>query len=224
MARPVKPRGYNSPLRVDQALVTRTAIVNAATRLFAQNGFAAVSIDAIATAAGVSRATVFTSLGGKAAILQEAFRAAFGRAAGNEAASMPFVERPRSVEVRSRAGAREYLRGYAALVTNAFDHMADVFEAIREGSRADADVGALWIEINDERRRGADVIVADVKARAPLRRGLDEKLAADVVWVLNDPGAFHMLVRRRHWSKTKYAAWLARALMSELLDPDTGSL
>ncbi|MEP7380727.1 MAG: helix-turn-helix domain-containing protein [Gemmatimonadota bacterium] len=220
MPRPVKVRPYHSPLRVDQAQVTRTAIVDAATALFSERGFAAVSIDAIAAAAGVSRATVFTSIGGKAAILDAAFRAAFGRAAGKEEASMPFVERPRSRKVRSLRGARAYLAGYAALVTKVFAHVADVYEAIREGSRADADVGALWLEINEERRRGADTIVADVRARGSLRRGLDEKLAADVVWVLNDPGIFHMFVRRRRWSAKRYEEWLVRALASELLDAD----
>ena len=187
--------------------------------LFSEKGYAAVSLDAIAAAAGVSRATVFTSVGGKPAVLGEAFRAAFGRAAGAEDLPMPFVDRPRSREIRARATARAYLAGYAGLVTVLFGHVARVYEAIREGGRADPEVRALWDTINDERRRGAAIIVTDVKARTSLRPGLDDESAADVVWVLNDPGIFNMLVHRRGWSAAKYQAWLTRALEVELLLP-----
>ena len=217
MKRPVKERLYNSPLRADQARVTRRAIVDAATALFSDKGYTAISMDAIAAAAGVSRATVFSSVGGKPAILREAFRAAFGRAAGDEDSPMPFVDRPRSRQVRSIQSARGHLAGYAALVTDVFTRMSGVYEAIREGSRSDADVAVLWKEINDERRRGAATIVADVRARAALRRGSSAERAADAVWVLNDPGIFHMLVHGRGWSTGQYTAWLTRALETELL-------
>jgi AcrR family transcriptional regulator len=217
MAKLVKRRRYDSPLRADQARLTSQAIVDAAFALFAEKGYAAVSVDEVADVARVSRATVFNSVGGKPSLLKEAFRLAFGRAAGAPDVPMPLVERPRSREIRSRPTAHGYLAGYAGLCTSLHGHMARVYEAIREGARADPDVAALWIEVNDERRRGAATIVADVKARARLRAGLDEDDAADVVWVLNDPVHFHMLVLGRGWSEEKFQAWLTRALEAELL-------
>jgi AcrR family transcriptional regulator len=217
MGRVAKRRTYSSPLRADQARLTSKAIVDAAVVLFSEKGYAAVSVDAVAEAAGVSRATVFTSVGGKPEVLKAAFRAAFGRAAGAEDVAMPLVDRPRSVEVRARPTVRGYLEGYAALCTLLHRHMARVYEAIREGSRGDPDVHALWIEVNAERRRGAATIVADVKARARLRADLDEDEAADIVWVLNDPVHFHMLVHGRRWTEERFAKWLARALEVELL-------
>lgn len=217
MPRTVKPRRYSSPLRADQARSTSQAIVDAAVALFSEKGYAAVSLDAIAEAAGVSRATVFTSVGGKPQVLRAAFRAAFGRAAGAEDVAMPFVDRPRSVEVRTRPTATGYIEGYAAICTVLHGHMARVYEAIREGARGDAEVSALWTEVNEERRRGAATIVADVKARARLRAGLDEADAADIVWVLNDPVHFHMLVHARGWPVAKFEKWLARALTDELI-------
>ena len=217
MPRVVKPRRYTSPLRADQARLTSKSIVDAAVSLFSEKGYAAVSLDAVAEAAGVSRATVFTSVGGKPEVLRAAFRAAFGRAAGAEDVAMPLVDRPRSREVRARAGVADYLAGYAAICTSLHSHMARVYEAIREGSRADAAVNELWIEINEERRRGAATIVADVKARAPLRADLDEEAGADVVWVLNDPLNYTMLVDGRGWTDEQFARWLARAIATELV-------
>jgi AcrR family transcriptional regulator len=217
MTRVVKRRRYTSPLRETHARQTSAAIVDAAIALFSEKGYVAVSLDAIAEAAGVSRATVFTSVGGKPEVLKAAFRAAFGRAAGAEGAAMPLVDRPRSREVRARPTAAGYLAGYTALCTSLHSHMAQVYEAIREGARGDAEVNALWGEVNAERRRGASTIVADVKARGRLRAGLDEDAAADVVWMLIDPVHFHMLVHGRGWSEDQFQAWLLRALEAELI-------
>jgi AcrR family transcriptional regulator len=217
MPKTVKRRRYESPLRADQASLTSQVIVEAAARLFSEKGYAAVSVEAIARAARVSRATVFTSVGGKPALLKGAFRRAFGLAAGAPELAMAFVDRPRSREVRSSPTARGYLAGYAAVCTSLHSHMARVYEAIREGAHAEPEVNDLWVEVNAERRRGAATIVADVKARGPLRAGLDEDEAADVVWVLNDPVHFHMLVVGRGWSEERFCAWLTRALEAELL-------
>jgi len=219
MSKPVNHRPYASRLRADQARLTSDAIVNAAAEMFSEKGYAGVSIDLIAQRAGVSRATVFTSVGGKPALIGAAFRLAFGRAAGAPAVAMPFYERPRSRAVRSIESAHGYLAGYAALATALYEQMALIYEAIREGARADPEVNALWLDVNAERRRGAATIVADVKARAKFRAGLDEHEAADIVWLLNDPVHFHMLVIGRGWSKAKFQAWLTRALVAELLPP-----
>src|SRR5947207_10184876 len=64
MTAPVK-KPYKSTLREAQAKATRRAIVDAAARLFVERGYGATTVDAIAAAAGVSRKTVFTSVGGK---------------------------------------------------------------------------------------------------------------------------------------------------------------
>ena len=69
-------RAYDSRLRLERADATRLAIAAAAGRLFAERGYAATSIEEIAAAAGVGRATVFTSVGGKPELLKEAYRLA----------------------------------------------------------------------------------------------------------------------------------------------------
>ena len=104
--------------------MTSQAIVDAAIALFSEHGYSAVSLDSIAEAAGVSRATVFTSVGGKPLVLKQAFRAAFGRVAGAEGVEMPLIERPRSREVRARASVDSYLEGYAGICTSLHSHMS----------------------------------------------------------------------------------------------------
>src|SRR6476646_6412771 len=64
-------RTYSSEVRAAHAIETRRRIRAAAEELFLTNGYVATSVDAIAKAAGVSRQTVFTAFGSKAALLSE---------------------------------------------------------------------------------------------------------------------------------------------------------
>ena len=213
---PVK-RTYRSTLRQDQAQVTRRLVVEAAARLFAEHGYAAVSMDAIAEAAGVSRPTVFNAVGGKSTLLEEAYAMCFGLAAGMEERAMPLVERPRSLQVRAQPTAQAYIEDYCALFTSICVHLARIHEALREAARADLQARAYLERVYSERRRGAATIVADVQARTPLRPGLDAEVAADAVWALIDPSWYHLLVHRCGWVDARFQAWLARTLASQLL-------
>src|SRR3954468_6377272 len=70
-AKKAPSRTYTSEVRAAQAIETRRRIRAAAEQLFLANGYVATSMDAIAKAAGVSRQTVFTAFGSKAALLSE---------------------------------------------------------------------------------------------------------------------------------------------------------
>jgi AcrR family transcriptional regulator len=214
-AAPVK-RAYSSPLRVEQARATRSAIIDAASALFAAHGYAAVSVDAIAESAGVSRATVFATVGGKPALLDGAYAAAFQRAAGGPE-GVPLKERPRGAAVHDEKTAQGFLAKYTALATEICVHLAAINEAVREAAASDDDVRALFDREYKRRRLGADHIVAETAKRGRLRKGIDRRAAADVVWVLIDPSVFFLLVHRSGWSREQYRAWLARALEHELL-------
>jgi AcrR family transcriptional regulator len=205
-------RAYSSELRRTRARATRRAIVSAATELFVRNGYVVTSIDEIAQRAGVGRATVFT-IGGKAELL----KLAQDFAVGGDDQDVRLVDRPKSREVRASKDARTYFRRYAALVSEIQPRVAPIHEVIRAAAHADPDVAILWKSVNAARRRGADTIVADVTALAPLRAGLDRRRAADLVWLLNDPVQYHLLVQESGWSVKRYEGWLAGALERELL-------
>jgi AcrR family transcriptional regulator len=78
MSSRVKParRRYHSPLRADQADQTRRRILDSAFRLFAERGYAATTIAAVADDAGVSAETIYLSLGGKRGLLEGAIEMA----------------------------------------------------------------------------------------------------------------------------------------------------
>ncbi len=215
---PVK-RTYRSPLRSAHAGQTRRTIIDAATLLFVRDGYGATSIEAIAEAAGVSRATVFTACGSKAALLKTAYDVAL---VGDDV-DVPLPLRPASIAIRAEPDPRRYLERYAGLIAELGGRVAAIYEAIRGAASADPDVRPVWDKIQGERRIGAAHVVADTASKGPLRAGLDLESAADVVWVLVDPGLFHLLVNGRGWSSERHAQWLGRALCYELLEPDAAS-
>ena len=57
-------RPYRSRLRTEQAAQTRLRILEASGSLFAERGYAATTIDAVAAQAGVAADTVYAIFGG----------------------------------------------------------------------------------------------------------------------------------------------------------------
>ncbi len=210
-------RRYRSSLRASQAVATSRLIIDAASRLFILNGYVATSMDAIAEAAGVSRATVFTAFGGKKALLKRTYDVAL---VGDDQ-PIPFPDRPRSVEIRQEPDPARLLARYAGLITEMYARLAPIYEAVRGAASADPEVRDVWSTIGEERRIGSDNLIALLLARGPLRDGLDAQTAADLMWVLNDPGLYHLLVNRRGWTPERYESWLGQGMQEQLLPLDS---
>jgi AcrR family transcriptional regulator len=208
-------RPYDSPLRRDQARATRRVIVTAAGELFAKNGYVTTSIEDVAAAAGVSRATVFSSVGGKAALLKEAYDVAI---VGDDE-PVRLADRPRSREIQAIPDARAFLDAYADLLCDIYERVAGIHEAVRAAAHADPEIRELWDSINEQRRGGSGRIFASLIARGPVRAGVDLRTGGDIMWTLNDAGLYHLLVQRRGWSRKKFHRWLADTMQLQLLPP-----
>lgn len=173
----------------------------------------ATSMDTIAAAAGVSRATVFASVGSKKALLKQAYDVAL---VGDDE-PIPFPERPRSQEVRREPDPWRLLARYAGLIVEMYERLAPIYEAVRGAASADPEVREVWETIGTERRIGSDNLMKLLLARGPLRDGLDAATGADLMWVLNDPGLYHLLVNRRGWTPARFEAWLIGVMQEQLL-------
>jgi len=193
-------------------------VLEAALKLFAEQGYVATSVDDIATSAGVGRATVFASVGGKPALLKQAYDVAI---VGDDE-PVPLIERPRSQSIQADPDPRIQLARYAEVVTEIAGRVAGIYEAVRQASGADAVARDLWTEILRQRRVGMDNLIRALATKSELRDGLDPKSAADLAWVLVDPGLYQMLVQQRGWAPAQYQAWLTDLLQSQLLPQRSG--
>src|SRR4051794_22511500 len=112
MAAPDAPgRRYRAPRRVQQAEQTRTAILGAARRLFADRGWAATGMRDLAAAAEVSVETIYATLGAKPAV----FAAALDGAVVGDDESVPLSARPEFRAI-GRGGLLERVAAGVALI------------------------------------------------------------------------------------------------------------
>jgi AcrR family transcriptional regulator len=207
-------RPYDSRLRREKAEATRLAIAAAAGRLFAERGYAATSIEEIAAAAGVGRATVFSSVGGKLELLKAAYQLAVR---GPANANTPLGRQSRSRRISAEADAHKLLAGYAGVMVEVGRRLAPLYEAVRAAAHADPEARELWHVITEERRTAATGLVRRLAQRDALRDGLDHQSASDILWVLNDPGLYQLLVTQRRWTQRRFRTWLTTTMQTQLL-------
>jgi AcrR family transcriptional regulator len=215
MTRPVKKSSYESPLRTAQAQATRRAIVNAAARLFTERGYGATTVDAVAEAAGVSRKTVFTSVGGKAAAL----KLALDWAVVDDDQPVPLMERPQVSAQQQEPDARKVLTMYAAMNAEIAGRVSALHAVVEAAAGADQELGELAATFAQQRRFGMGKFAEALDQRGALPRGTPVDEAADVLWLMTNPANYRRFVVERGWSPERYAKWLGKALVALLIDP-----
>jgi AcrR family transcriptional regulator len=212
MADAVK-RDYRSDLRAAQALETRRGIVAAAAKLFVADGYGATTIEAVAEAAGVSRKTVFTAVGGKVELLKLALDWAI---AGDDE-PIAVADRPEVRVLLELSDAAELLTGWASVLVRIDKRVARLFEAMETAAGLEASARTLFERTSRQRLDGSRVIVDRVVALGALRADLTTSEAADIAWLLGDPVLYTRLVRNRGWSARRFEQWLATTLRHDLI-------
>jgi AcrR family transcriptional regulator len=214
MSKTVKSkRSYNSPRRAEQAAATRAAILDAAQRLFEQQGYAATSMASIADEAGVALKTVYLAFETKGGLLRALWHV---RLRGDQAPS-PVGERDWYREVMDEPDPRRQLELNARNSRVVKARVGALMEVVRSGARADPDVHALWSKIQSEFLANQRTIVESLQRKKALARGLKVDRAADILWTLNHPDLYQLLVAERGWTPEQYEKWLADATASQLL-------
>ena len=209
-------RTYVSALRDSQSRQTRRQIVAAAGRLFTEHGFAATTIDAIAAEAGVSRKTVFTSVGGKVALLKLAYDYAM---AGDDQ-PIPMIQREGLQAIIAEPDPHQQMRMYAEFVTGTGERISALWLALRGAAEVDDEARELYTRWEKERLEGMRAgPVRDLLAKDAIRPDLTPDEAAVVFWVLVDPVLYHRFVVEAGWSRTRFRDWLLEAFQTQILAP-----
>jgi AcrR family transcriptional regulator len=221
MAADVKPPGrrYDASRRLARARQTRRAILEAATALFAAQGYGATTLQSIADEAGVAVQTIYATLKNKPTILAEALDLAI---AGDDE-PVAVNERDWMNEVWTAPTGEQRLVAYAEAVSQIMTRASDMFMVVTAAALTDARLAELDSNTRRRRREGARRVVAYVAEVSELASGLSLDRAVDVVWLLNSPVVHQQLVVSAGWSTQEYVVWLARALIRELLGVERSS-
>lgn len=208
-----RARPYESRLRREQAAATRRLILAAAQRLFEQDGYAATSVPSIAEGAGVAVKTVYLAFETKAKLL----RVLWDERLGGEEAGIPVKESASYRAVLEERDPERQLQMLAARSRAVKTRSGALMEVIRNAATADQEIAALWDDIQFKLLDVQRAIVEQLHERGALAT-TDLKCATDVLWTLNHPSVWQLLVRERGWTAEHYEQWLGDILRSQLLE------
>src|SRR3954465_13185023 len=167
MARVKPKRRYASPRRREQAAATRTVILEAAQRLFEDQGYAATTMAAIAAEAGVALKTVYLAFETKSGGLRGLWPL---RLRGDEA-DVPVGERPWYREVLDEPDPERALRLNARNSRAVKVRMGGLLGVIRGAAPVDPDSAALWKRMQTEFYENQRVVVETLREKGALRAG-----------------------------------------------------
>ena len=213
MTQRAKKRVYDSSSRKEAARVTRQAIVDAARSVFLDKGYAAATMPAIAQAAGVALDTVYATVGKKPAL----FRMLIETAISGADSEVPVEEREYVRAIRAEKDAAGKLRIYAAALRSIQQRLAPLFRVLQDAARLDPELAALWQSISQRRAKNMRLFAADLAATGRLRPHLSVAKAADIIWSMNAPEFYLLLVEQRGWSSQEFEDWLVDAWIRLLL-------
>ena len=200
-------RSYHSPRRAEQAAATRSAVVGAARELFLSEGYAGTTIAAVAARAHVAVDTVYAAVGRKPALLREVVETSIS---GTDHA-VPAPERDYVARIREAVGVRAKILVYADAVAQIQGRLGPVYLALREAASTDQDCRELWETISSRRAANMRDFVADLRVTGELRSDLSDDEMADIVWSMNGPEHWALLVHERGWTSERFGSWLADA-------------
>jgi AcrR family transcriptional regulator len=201
-------RSYDSSRRQRQAAQTRADILDAARRLFADRGYPATTIEAVAAEAEVSPATVYSIFGSKRGLLaafQEFMHAEVGydeRRRQLDAAADPATQIAAGVRI-SLSFPRRY---------------GDVMAAMLSARGVDPEIDEFLDQgLTRGHRGGWGILAARLAATGALRPGLTEKEAGDLGSALTRPEIYRLLASEYGWPHERIEDVLSDTLRRALL-------
>ena len=214
MAAKVKTsRTYDSSLRTRQAADRRLALAVAARDLFVEHGYPATTMDVVAARAEVSLKTVYNAYTTKPRLL----RAVWDMSLKGDLDDTPVAERTWYTSVLSEPDPRRQLAMTAENSRIVKTRIGPMLKVIRDAASMDVDLAALWELIQTDFWANQRVIVESLAERDALRPGLAVDRATDLLWMLNHPDVWLMLVGRRGWSPADWEMWFAESACEQLL-------
>ena len=214
----VKAESERRTRRSDRAEQTRRRILDAATTLFDERGYASTTMEAIAAKADVAVETVYSRFRTKATLLEAILEPAIvGSSDGRD-----LFDRPEITEIRACRDQRAQVRLLARFSRGILERTSVAHRILR--SAAASDSHAAELQRRDAKRRGDGqrVYIDMLLGNGPLREGLTADTAAATYSALSNPSTYALLVGERGWAPDDFEQWLGDSLALLLLPHSTG--
>jgi AcrR family transcriptional regulator len=208
------PRRYDSRGRQRRAREVRDAVVDTAQRLFIRDGYAAITIAAIASAAGVSVETIYKAFGGKPGLVQAIVEHGL-------AGEGPVPAELRSDRIRqTESDPRKILLAWGQFTMELAPRVAPILRLARDAAATDPEMAAVLQDINHQRLERMTVNARGLYEAGHLRSNMSIQHAADILWTYSAPELYELLVLQRGWSSRRFGSFVAQAMIAALLPGD----
>ena len=211
-------RSYDSPRRREQAADTRRKILDAAEELFCEHGYATTTMPVIAAQAGVALKTVYLAFGTKAGVLH----ALWDVRLGGDDQPIPVADRPWYRQLLATEDPHLLVRAAARQSRLTKEHAGDVLHIIRQAAITEPALAGLWDRIETEFRAVLAGVAERLDALGSLAAHVDVTAATDLLWTLNHPDTWQLLIQGCGWTADRYEQWVGATLSAQLLGISPG--
>jgi AcrR family transcriptional regulator len=199
--------------RAEQARATRRRIIDAASRLFLNRGYAATMLEQVAEDAGVAVQTVYFHFGNKRTLLKEALDIA---AVGDDE-PVPLLDRPLLDEIRNEPDPARMIELWVANGVAILKRIGPIMRVVRDAAGTDPDLAAQWAT-NQQQTLTAQRRLAQILAdREALKPGMTVQEATDIIFTLNSIEVSWLLTTTCGWTVPHREAWITHTLRTALL-------
>lgn len=213
MAKIERKRAYDSSSRRSAAEATRSAILAAARFSFLRNGYGGTTMPGIAKRAGIALDTVYAAVGRKPALL----RLLVETAISGQDNPVPAEQRDYVQAIRAEPDAAVKLKIYATALGAIQPRLAPIFAVLQTAAALEPELRSLWQDISRRRAANMRLLAQDLMATGQTRRELSQQQIADIIWSMNAPEYYLLLVEQRGWTVEEFSNWLADAWARLLL-------
>jgi AcrR family transcriptional regulator len=196
-----------SSRRERQAAATKQDILKAARRLFAEHGYVATSMAAIAEEADTAVQTIYDSVGPKRSIML-----ALVTMAEEDAGVGEF--RDQLIQARDPKMA---LALWVTMTRQFLDRSADIVGALQSAAAAEPDVAAAYAEAKRNHQTGANQTGNLLERLDALAPGLTAQRAGAIIALLTWGTTWQELLQDHGWSLDECETWMVESLIRLLL-------
>jgi AcrR family transcriptional regulator len=200
-------RPYRSALRDEQAERTKLLIAEAARSRFVESGWAGTSVRSVATAAGVSEATVYAVYGTKAGLAVTLVDSADAAAD---------VEQTLRELASAEGDPRRQLAAFVGFDRRLFERGGDGLRVMVEGMRNEPALADAYAEGRGRGERNRREVFSRWPAAAR-RRGVTVQRALDVYAVTVSIQAYDIATHERGWAPDRVERWWLDSLAEQIL-------
>jgi AcrR family transcriptional regulator len=219
MGQPQRVRNTTRQREAGQAsrAETRRRLVQAAGELFAERGYAATTVSAIAERAGVSLQTLYLAAQGKRQLLRAYMEATV--AASPAGLDQDYVDRLKAMVAASGGhDSAARIRAVAHVYRLIAERSAAGWHLYRDAAAMEPEIAADWDALQSLRRRTFRGLLEGIPDE-DLRAELTFDDAVDTAWAIASPQTYDVLVRHGGYTLDTYESWVAGTLVAALLHP-----